>query len=512
MPYKLINILNTNNLFKLKVAGLQILLSLFLISIGCTQDPKLWKVTSQQQVITDFLACNPHKYSEFNNLLVSIKLTDLLKVRGPYTLFLPSNEAMANYYMEKGISSYAELTQQEQKDLAYNHLIVNDEIKSGDILLGALRDTNALGDFLVTEFSGSDIIINKHAKITDRDIQCANGYVHQIDQVIEPVKENIYDLIAANPSYSLFAQGLKVTGLSDTLQTVTFRYGKKNARTRFTILAVPDTIFNRFGIHTIDELISYFTNSPDSITYLQNGFYRYMEYHCMANTYYLSGLETKLYPILSYDNNISIAVNNDYKLNQNKLTKKYTGFIIESSNIPAKNGALHTINDLLPVVEPEPARVIFETTDFFDLKQGDYYGKYYQRFFDGEKTFTKIKWEGDYLLYFYSETYTGLRNYDCLKLLGWWTISLTFPKVMKGKYKISIFQPNWPGITNSVVYIDGVLSPYIYTGSYGGTGSSGGQQKIGEAVFPTTTEHTITLRNLAYGELFWDYVIFEPVK
>ncbi|MEI8114990.1 MAG: fasciclin domain-containing protein, partial [Bacteroidia bacterium] len=284
MPYKLINILNTNNLFKLKVAGLQILLSLFLISISCTQDPKLWKVTSQQQVITDFLACNPHKYSEFNNLLVSIKLTDLLKVRGPYTLFLPSNEAMANYYMEKGISSYAELTQQEQKDLAYNHLIVNDEIKSGDILLGALRDTNALGDFLVTEFSGSDIIINKHAKITDRDIQCANGYVHQIDQVIEPVKENIYDLIAANPSYSLFAQGLKVTGLSDTLQTVTFRYGKKNARTRFTILAVPDTIFNRFGIHTIDELISYFTNSPDSITYLQNGFYRYMEYHCMANT------------------------------------------------------------------------------------------------------------------------------------------------------------------------------------------------------------------------------------
>ncbi len=511
MPYKLINILNTNNLFKLKVAGLQILLSLFLISISCTQDPKLWKVTSQQQVITDFLACNPHKYSEFNNLLVSIKLTDLLKVRGPYTLFLPSNEAMANYYMEKGISSYAELTQQEQKDLAYNHLIVNDEIKSGDILLGALRDTNALGDFLVTEFSGSDIIINKHAKITDRDIQCANGYVHQIDQVIEPVKENIYDLIAANPSYSLFAQGLKVTGLSDTLQTVTFRYGKKNARTRFTILAVPDTIFNRFGIHTIDELISYFTNSPDSITYLQNGFYRYMEYHCMANTFYLSGLETKLYPILTYDNNISVAVNTDYKLNQNKLTKKYTGFIIESSNIPTKNGALHTVNDLLPVVQPEPTVIIFETTNFFDLMQGDYYRKYYMKFLDGENTFAKIKWKGDWLQYHNFPIDPANFHYACLNMYGWWTLSVTFPKVMKGNYKISIFQPNWEDVTSCAAYLDGVFTKYTYKGPRSGGGAAGLQQ-IADGFFKTTTEHTITLRNISYGGCWWYYVKFEPVK
>jgi hypothetical protein len=83
---------------------------------------------------------------------------------------------------------------------------------------------------------------------------------------------------------------------------------------------------------------------------------------------------------------------------------------------------------------------------------------------------------------------------------------------MKGKYKIYIYQPDWPEITNSVVYIDGVMTPYVYSGYAGGTGVSGGLQKIGEADFPTTAEHTITLRNIASGELFWDYVIFEPVK
>jgi uncharacterized surface protein with fasciclin (FAS1) repeats len=496
------------NLFILKVARLSVLFLIFQILFSCTQDPALWKVTSEKQVITDFLASNPDKYSEFNKLLVSANLTDLLKVRGPYTIFLPTNEAMTSYYKEKDISSYADLTVQDQKELACNHLIANSEIQTGDILLGALRDTNAIGDYLVTEFSGSDIIINKHAKITDRDIQCANGYVHQIDQVIEPVKANIYDLIASNPSYSLFAQGLKRTGLSDTLQITTFRYGKKNARTRFTLLAVPDTIFNRNGIYTIDDLISHFTNRPDSITSLQNGFYRYMEYHCLANTYFLSDLAlgTKLYPILSFDNNVSITVDTDYKLNPEKLNKKkYTGCIIESSNIPAKNGALHTVNNLLPVTEPDPVTIIFDTTDYLEFKQGDFYGKYYMKWHTWEGNFNKIKFEGDYLQYYYKNFNTGkLLNWDCLNMNGFFWCEITTPKIMKGQYKIT--SNLWSNNIDYDVYVDGVKTANIKRSD------SAESTSWGLLDWKKTEEHKIKVVNTTWGMLFWDTVIFTPIN
>ena len=494
------------NLFILKkVLGLSVLFLLFLSVTNCTQEPELWKVSSQEQVISDFVLSNTNQYAEFGKLLVNAGLTDLLSVRGPYTLFLPTDDAMKAYYAAKGYSSLSDMPVQEQKTLAKNHLIVS-EIHSGDILVGALRDTNAIGDYLVTEFSGSDIIINKHSKITKRDIICANGYVHEIDQVIEPVTQNIYDLIASNPSYSLFAKGLKLTKLSDTLQTVQFQYGKKNVRTRFTVLAVPDTVFNRYGIYTADNLVAYFTNRPDSITYLQNGFYRYMEYHCMANTYYLSGLDlgTKLYPILSFDNNISITVDTDYKINPDRVTKKYTGFILDASNIPAKNGALHTVNDLLPVTQPIPVIFVFDTTDYPEFKQGDFYGKYYMKWHTWEGVFTKIKFEGDYLQYYWklAELSNPELNQDCLNMNGFWWVEITTPKIMKGSYKLSGYI--WSGNIDFEVYVDGIKSAFVKK-------TDSDRAPWGEFTWTKTQEHKIKIVNLTWGMLFWDTVIFTPI-
>ncbi|MFH0758771.1 MAG: hypothetical protein V2B15_15895, partial [Bacteroidota bacterium] len=248
--------------------------------------------------------------------------------------------------------------------------------------------------------------------------------------------------------------------------------------------------------------------NPDSVSYLNNPFYRYMEYHCLNNSYYLSDLETGVYPILSRDNNVLFTIDTDYKINFDPTTKAYTGFIIPASNTPAKNGALHATNDIMPAIEPAPVAVTFETTDFFDLKQGEYYLKHYERFFDGENTFEKIKFSGDYLLYYYNEL-SEVRNHQCLSMQGWWTISITFPKVMKGKYEVKVHEPSWQ-LSLCAAYLDGVLQPYIYADESGSTG--GGLQKIADADFKTTAEHTIKLRNLTAGMLFWDFVEFVPVK
>jgi uncharacterized surface protein with fasciclin (FAS1) repeats len=477
------------------------LLVLFLLS--CTEKPILWDVKSDQQVIAEYVATN-EEFSEFAKILEATGLNSLLSVRGPFTLFLPSNEVMAAYYTKKGVASYLDFSEAELKDLVLNHLIAS-PVSTGDIGLGAIRDTNALGDYLVTEFDGADIVINKQSIIIRRDIVAANGMIQLIDKVIDPVTISVYDMIANDPAYSLFTEGLKRTKLKDTLQVIKFPYGKKMARTRFTVLAVPDTTFNRYGITTIDELISRYTDAPDGVSNLENGFYRYMEYHCMGGTYFLNNLDTRLYPILSYDNNISVTVDNDYKLNLNTLTGKYTGFVVDQSNNPAKNGTVHTINDLLPVYEPAPTVIVIETTDYFDMRQGDYYGKYYARWFDGQNTFANIKWEGEYLLYYYKNKNTGkLMNWDCLSMSGWWWCEITTPKIMKGKYKMT--SNLWSNQINYSVYVDDVNTALIKAADPAETTS------WGEFDWPDTKTHKIKVVATSPGLLFWDTVIFTPIK
>jgi uncharacterized surface protein with fasciclin (FAS1) repeats len=475
----------------------------------CKEDPKLWEVKSSNLMASQYIKSN-EDFSEFAKLVELAGLESILSLRGPYTIMLPNNEAMFAYYTFKNVNSLEDFDEKFLGSLIRNHIIAN-EIPTGDIGLGAIRDTNAIGDYLITEFQGSDIIVNKYAKIIKRDIRLANGFAHVINGVIDPVTKDLFTIISEDPSYTIFSEGLKISGIKDTLKLISFPYGKRIARTRFTVLAVPDTIYQRFGINNVNDLIAWTGGDPDSVRYLTNPFYRYMEYHCINGTHYLSDLFTQLYPILSHDNNVSMTIDTDYKINFNKLTGKYTGFIIPASNTPAKNGALHCINDLLPVTEPEPSTVIFETTDFFDFKQGDYFQKYYIRWFDGQNTFSKIKWVGDYLMYYYKPIQTeNLRN-DCLTTIGWWSVSVTFPKVMKGKYNISIFQPAWDDVTNCAVYLDGQLTPYTYYGR-AGFGAKGNWQKIADGDFTTTAEHTITVRNISYGSLFWDAVKFEPVK
>jgi hypothetical protein len=332
--------------------------------------------------------------------------------------------------------------------------------------------------------------------------------VHQIDKVLDPITKSVYDVLAGNPSYSIFTEGLNRTQLKDTLQIIDFEYGSgdKLARARYTILAVADSTYNRFGITNINDLIAEYTDAPDSITYINNGFYRYMEYHCLANTYHLSDLKlnTNLYPILSYDNNLSITVDDDYKINLNVLTKEYTRFVIDQSNNPGKNGTVHTVAGLLPVIQPTPTTITWETTDHFDLKQGDYYTKYYARWFDGQNTFANIKWEGDYLLYYYKNHDAPVQvNWDCLSMSGWWWVEVTTPKIMKGKYKITSYQ--WGG-TDYAVYVDGVNTALI-KGSDPTPGAT-----WAEVEWTKTETHKFKIVTLNPGMLFWDTIIFTPIK
>lgn len=483
--------------------SLVLLISLYVIN-ACKSEPIIWEPKSDQMVISKIISSGEDSlnFTEFNTLLENTLLDGFLAIRGPYTLFLPNNDAMKAYYASKGINSINDLDIETQKKLVYNHLILA-EISSGDIGLGAIREVNALGDKLATEFAGSDILINKTAIVVDRDIKASNGVIHEIDHVIEPISIDIFELVSSDPQFSLFSKGLELTGIKDTLTTVEFAYSGKMARTYFTLLAVPNDVFAKYGITTIDQMINYFTDEPNKITDVNNGFYQFIEYHCLTGSYFLSDFESQLYPILSFNNNVLLTVDDDYKLNNDSETDAYTHFRIEDSNVPAKNGALHVIDDLLPVIDPEPTEIIFDTCEQFEMMQGDYYMKYYQKWYDGQNTFKNIKWEGDYLQYYYKDHGTIVQNnFDGLQMIGYWWLEVTTPKIMKGKYEITGHV--WGGRVCDV-YVDGVKTTHI---------GSSDENRVpwGTFEWDTTIEHKIKMVSTSYSTIFWDTIELTPVS
>ena len=490
-----------------KIAVLSLLFICFVLS-NCTLEPQVWALKSTDQVAGDYIENNPELYSEFGKLIEMTGIRSLLNIRGPFTIMLPNDSAMFDYYKLKNVNSLDDFSEADRTTLVRYH-IMSSEIGTSDIGLGALRDPNAVGDYLATEFQGSDIYVNKYSKIVKRDIRTANGFIHVINRVIDPITKDVYSTLATDPAYKIFYEGLGLTGLKDTLQIIEYPYGKKMARTRFTLLAVPDSIYQRNGINDVNGLIAWCGATSDNLTSKANPFYRYIEYHCLNNSYYLSSFESSLYPILSRDNNISVTIAEDYKINLDRKANTYTGFIVESCNIPAKNGVIHTIDDLLPVIDPEPTAVTFETTDYLEFKEGDFYGKYYMKWADGENSFEKIKFKGDYLLYYYKPNHgrTEILGNDNLSMIGFWWIEITFPKVMKGKYAVTA--NIWSGgedLPMFAAFIDGEKVADI-NARVGGT-----RMDFGEVDWSTTEEHKIKLVCTGWGTLFWDSVTFTPIK
>ena len=478
--------------------------------IGCNDEPQLRDRGNEELVITEYIIREKDLFSEFNGVLEKTGIDNILRLRGPYTLMAPTNDAMFAYYTSKGVSSYNEIETEELKNFVLNH-IFKGSIGTGAIGLGALPFKNGLNDYIASDLQETEIILNKKAKIIKRDIEVSNGFIHHIDKVLEPFDDDdhIFAVLSALEGYSIFTEGLVRAGISDTLNDISFPYGNTTAKVNFTLLAVPDTLYQREGINSINDLIDRY-GTEGELSDTSNGFYKYMIFHCVSGINYFSLLDTdskgKAYYLITNDNYIHITVGKDYFINKD-TDGNYSAFYYEQSNIPAKNGVIHTINNLFPNVEMAPVQITFQTTDFFDLQQGDYYLDHYARFYDGENTFEGIKWDAEYLMYYFK--YETLMDHDALSLMGHFWIEITTPKIRKGTYNLSTFMFWGSGNAYTAWYVDGEYLGDLDPG-LGIWGDITHPVVVGEVTFTETKTHTIRLQTLIPGGMWWDFIRFEP--
>jgi len=486
-----------------------------LIMSGCEEkEIQIWKNRSTEQQITEYITARDSIYSEFKKAMDIGNMSSLLSTRGPYTLFLPDNEAMVAYYDKMGINSIEEYSDSVYwRNVVLNHVIPG-IYKTGDIPPGSIPQTNGLGDFLIADVDFVDglgyLIINKESFVTDENEETANGIIHRINRVIDIVNKTCAEILEENGSFQIFVEGLKRTGIIDTLKQVNVPYGKVNVRARFTILAVPDSVYNQEGITNVDELIERFDDKIGELTDLNNGFYRYMDYHCLEGTYYTSTILDDTYPTISRESLVNIVSEGlIFKINLNSVTQEYTEIIVKYSNIPAKNGAVHTVNTILEETMLPPETIHIEMTEFPDIMALDCFRSEMRNFLDPENSFEKIKWKtAPYLQYYYKPGEPCSYN-DCIVMAeGYWEVEATIPKIKQGRYHIISRFKKGGNRANIAVYVDGVRKEdvIVLNDDFGYF-----DFPIFDVDWETTTEHTFRLKTITPGIVMWDYLEFVPI-
>ena len=109
----------------------------------CEPEVVEWQTRSDVQVITEYVYANPDQFAEFGKALEYTGIENILKVRGPFTLFLPTDEAMRKYYASRNISSITDMDLEAAEELIFNHFLKG-RINTDAIGLGALLYKNSI--------------------------------------------------------------------------------------------------------------------------------------------------------------------------------------------------------------------------------------------------------------------------------------------------------------------------------------------------------------------------------
>lgn len=267
------------------------------------------------ETLGEFIENRSEDYSEFQKMLDTTNVMGLLKAYGKYSCFLPTNEALQNYYTRIGKSSMEEMHIDSIQKLVYNHIIKDYILETDQFFDGFLPNLTMSGRYLKVSFQASNTgviyYINAESAIVTKDIEVHNGVIHTIDHVISPTENTLVEAIGSNDKFSLFFDALIATGLDRQLlliedkdyaptETLLERDGiiqghgiytavPKTKKYGYTALCESNETYAANGINNLDDMAEYAKNVYDplypedagitDITDRKNSLNRFVAYH-----------------------------------------------------------------------------------------------------------------------------------------------------------------------------------------------------------------------------------------
>lgn len=280
-------------------------ISSLLFNTGCTEkidDSNLYTFTGEMMV--DHFKNNPEKFSSYLTLLNKVHpskksnstMQELLKARGHYTCFAPTNKAIEHFLDslinldEPLVSStnVEDIPDSIAEIIVFNSIIDNGNAEAyatTDFNEGALNRTNMNDRYVNITFGNAadgttQIYVNANSLITTKDIEVENGYIHEIDKVLSPSIATIADLIISTENMKFFGELLDATTWDDSLLAYKDEDYELNnelaGKTRdqvgltgwngsypehryfgFTVFVETDSVFKANGINNIEDLKTY---------------------------------------------------------------------------------------------------------------------------------------------------------------------------------------------------------------------------------------------------------------
>lgn len=512
MVIKIFNYLKCTGLF---LVGILVLFSCEKPDPGFTGNAKNKNVDTR--TIAEYILSAPDSFSYFLKILETGNLISTLSAHNPkatnYTLFLPVNDAVDKFIKSSKYGSLEDLLNDRDYALQLGkYTIVCSEYGTNDFPFGALPDTTGTGNYLTIGFESGNFKVNNYATILRPNIRLINGYIHVINSVLQPITFTSYEWLKENPDFSIFTSAMELTGLNDTIN---------DHDKRFTLLIEPDSIFNKYGIYTPEDLIARYSPSDSDYRSTQNGLYQFVAYHILVYVYFLNDFVDKVdiyntyakFPIHINGTGLDIVINNGVKLIAGTDTAYSVGINYDNSNSQSLNGSIHLLTNLMELFEPRKMITKFEfynepELDIIKNDPGNHTFIYQDKF-------KFLHWSGaESLIYYKSSTsLIGVQNNDYISIEGNFNITYTTPKLLPGQYRL-LLNAHAKSSENAIIqiFVDNKRLGGNLNLAFGATGANSFNEfQIGTVEYSEYESHVILVKSLIPGVFRWDYVGFQPL-
>lgn len=267
---------------------------------------------------------NNDQLSDFETLVQAAGLADNLNNDGPFTVFAPTNEALANLEARTA-NSNASVT----NILLYH--IVNGSY-NGQMVANRSTLPTLMGENLDIAVDAGSVVLNDDAGLVSTDIQASNGTLHLIDTVMLPPVNSIFTSNEGSPEDTLnrvLEEDGRFTTLLSLLQMTDLDIDLDNPATDYTIFAPTDAAFNNLS----DELMEQLMNEPDTLEAI-------LSYHIVGDSLSINQIATDDYIPTQEGRPLIVTTDDSNNVSLN-------GTRVENFNIVASNGVIHAVDTVL---------------------------------------------------------------------------------------------------------------------------------------------------------------------
>ena len=289
--------------FKFLAAVLFVISAIQVGFVSCSDDPGVENYyTASKEYAADFLR-NRDQFSDYLTILQratgergDLRLVDLLGTYGSYTVFAPTNDAIAKYLKGIGKNSIDELSKEDCDTIALNSIIelayfttdCSDGQYSKSNMLEHVMSVQSKAEWSeAKQDSVLAMYINRTALIQHADDSVSNGVVHTMASVVNSSNNLVGTSLIEDSLCTYYAEAFQKTGWIDSLQNYvddTYKWATDQDRIdsctwtnnklcihtaaeydnvaypekryfNYTVFMCPDTILQqKYNIHGVDDL------------------------------------------------------------------------------------------------------------------------------------------------------------------------------------------------------------------------------------------------------------------